>query len=272
MKKTIVFMITALLVLMSILPISAEESKPTITVDEAKALIQMSFDFYNDVRITRTNYLDVNNVVTVPEVVHEGTETERIERRGYCLVIEERLPGGSFEGMCEYAKTIYTDDIAEAAYKYAERKNLPGTVFRNLFYKNDDGKMYARSMKDQPMAPTSFYILVNEGFELELTEGDSEYANANVKVWIYTLREITPYVQITIECSFKNTENGWRIAKSDFSEMMDTDGFKWSGGLDQFAPSTGDPNVSRVWWLAGVSLAALVPAALLVQRRRRRED
>ena len=76
--------------------------------------------------------------------------------------------------------------------------------------------------------------------------------------------------RLIIQCV--KTDKGWRIDESEFSILAATSS---KATLEAYRaavnPSTADPNVSRVWWLAGVSIAAIVPAVCLL-RRRRRED
>ena len=53
MKRLILFVLSILMLVSLVAPVSAEEQSATITEEEAKDLIQKSLDFYKNVRVSR---------------------------------------------------------------------------------------------------------------------------------------------------------------------------------------------------------------------------
>ena len=277
MKRLILFVLSILMLVSLVAPVSAEEQSATITEEEAKDLIQKSLDFYKNVRVS-TDCMDIAQKRELPVYIqYEGWNgISTLESMRYFPVIEEKLPGGSYKSMCDYAETIYVTDIAPEAYKYSDRINAIDTDFWYLFREEENGVMYMHREYNPDFWNGTYEILVWDGFELSNIEGDSNTAKASVSVWIYCGGDVTPAQQRSIECIFQNTDDGWRIAKSDFSTIMATDGYEWLGELpgppyEPESPSTADPAFDSFVLLPAVSLACLVPAVFLVRRRRKAE-
>lgn len=277
MKKIILLVLSIIMLVSLVIPISAEEQSATITEEEAKDLIQKSLDFYKNVRVS-TDCIDRTQVIELP-VIYQFEfwgKIYTVESEEYYPVIEEKLPGGSYKSMCDYAETIYVTDIATEAYKYSNRINAIDSDFWYLFREEENGVMYMHRTIIPGFWNGTYEILVWKGFELYDIEGDLNIAKATVSVWINTGSDVTPAQQRSIECIFQNTDDGWRIAKSDFSTMMATDGYEWLGDLPdppfepEESPSTGDSAGERVAVIGAVSLACLTPAFYLFCRRRRR--
>ena len=128
---------------------------------------------------------------------------------------------------------------------------------------------------------TRFYDFVNSNFNV--TEAVSEMTLEIVQsdeseVIVRVMLEYNPkgfadaYIYTPtcwVDCILSKTDDGWRISGGNYVNALN-DAFN-TQYTTIYSPSTGDENGGRIWWLAGVSLAALVPAACLL-RRRRRED
>ncbi len=277
MKKVILLVLSIIMLVSLVEPVSAEEQSATITEEEAKDLIQKSLDFYKNVRVS-TDCIDRTQVIELP-VIYQFEfwgKIYTVESEEYYPVIEEKLPGGSYKSMCDYAETIYVTDIATEAYKYSNRINAIDSDFWYLFREEENGVMYMHRTIIPGFWNGTYEILVWKGFELYDIEGDLNIAKATVSVWIDTGSDVTPAQQRSIECIFQNTDDGWRIAKSDFSTMMATDGYEWIGEwpdppVEPESPSTADPSFDWFVLLPAVLLACLVPAVFLVRRRRRRD-
>ena len=275
MKKIILLVLSIIMLVSLAAPISAEEPATTISKDEAKDLIQKSLDFYQKVRVSNDCF-DKTQKIELPVFIQYETWNgiSTLESTEYYPVIEENLPGGSYKAMCNYAATIYVTDIAPEAYKYSGRINAIDTDFWYLFREEENGVMYMHSTYNPDFWDGTYKILVWKGFELNDIEGDLNTAKASVSVWIYCGGDVTPAQQRSIECIFQNTDDGWRIAKSDFSTMMATDGYEWLGDLHnppfepEESPSTGDVSGERIAVIGAVSLACIIPAACLMRRRR----
>lgn len=274
MKRLLIIIISMIMLVSLVVPISAEEQATTISEDEAKELIKKSLDFYNAVRVS-TDCIDRTQVIELPVFYQYEFwgKIYTVDSEDYYPVIEEKLPGGSYKAMCEYAENIYVTDIAPEAYKYSDRINAIDTDFWYLFREEENGVMYMHRTIIPGFWNGTYEILVWKGFELNDIEGNLNTAKATVSVWINSGSEVTPAQQRSIECIFQNTDAGWRIAKSDFSTMMATDGYEWLGELpyppdESESPSTSDPAFNLVFILPTVSVAALASTFCLMRRRR----
>ena len=122
-----------------------------------------------------------------------------------------------------------------------------------------------------PMVPRIDIESLNAS-DLEIIESKSDNAIARIHVLVNigNLIDGFSFVDAWVECKFENTPSGWRISDCAFFDMLNSheSDFEWT---PVNSPSTGDENGVRIWWLAGVSIAAIVPAVCLL-RRRRRED
>ena len=294
MKKLYVFLIYLLVITVCLCSTTNAAETGTITKAEAQELVSKAYLFSNNVRsyqIKKPIYESGQSIT-----VHLDTINEDVM---YHKVIEENLPGGSYEAMCEYAKTIYCEEVAPLAYKYSAAYgtldnpavliNTAQTAFyakgkhRPLFYTDTNGDLYTSVL--DPQIGFSFALLddnddakgiytfnITNNISLKIVSGDANSAVAHVPYFYSKMEDIPPFDIQTVECKFVKTDNGWRIDESEFSVLASTSSKETLEAYRAAVnPSTADPNVSRVWWLAGVSIAAIVPAVCLL-RRRRRED
>lgn len=202
-------------------PTSAAKSE-TISESEAKELIVKAYEFCRNVRGGFAH-------------IHENSSEYKIEVKygedyrdweNYWLVIEENLPGGSYEKMCEYAETIYTKDVAPEAYAY----KLTGRVLPSeemwselypLFYRNEAGALYADTVY---FSYHGAYLYPDaENVEFEIVSGDTKSAKANILVYYKYIDGPRVDGFDLVECRFENTPDGWRIAGSEYSLLMATE-------------------------------------------------
>jgi hypothetical protein len=222
MKKliSVTLILTFLLAALSTLAPTASAADTTISESEAKELIVKAEEFCRNVRGGYAHIHENSSEFRI-DVDYGGKYPEH-----YYKVIEENLPGGSYEKMCEYAETIYTKDAAPRAYAY----KLTGRVHPSeemwdelypLFYRNEAGALYADTVW---FSYHGAYLYPDaENVEFEMVSGDAQSAKANV--WVYYHYIDGPRVDgfDLIECRFENTSDGWRIAESEYSWLMATD-------------------------------------------------
>lgn len=274
MKKCIVLILSIMMILPLILTANAAEEKQALTKREAQELVAEAFCFYYDVRCSMSrnydSYIDIPHEEISNVIIDESMRIEKQVR--YYEVIEEKLPNGSFEAMQEYAKTIYSADIASSAYEYAfcfKPTQEAGYIEYPLFYRHTDGKLYANP--GVPQHGKYFYPFVSSGniltdsdkiknnidnLAIEITSSDAKYATASVSLKIgVSETNITP---TQIECKFVNTDSGWRITECEFSNYMMYD-------RRQVSPDTGDNSIII---FSALAVAAIIPAAASMKRRR----
>ncbi len=277
MKKCIVLILSIMMILPLILTANAAEETQALTKREAQELVAEAFSFYYIVRCG--SYENYNSYIDIPHedisdvFIDKNIAVDRYPR--YYEVIEEELPNGSFDAMQEYAQTIYSADIASYAYQYAFCfKPSPESDYIEypLFYQNTDGKLYAKP--GVPQHNKYFYPYVTSGsilttttdiknnienLEVELISSNSKSATALVSLKIgVSETNTTPY---QIECNFANTDSGWRIAESEFSNLMMYD-------RRQASPDTGDNSINSIIIFSALAVTALIPAAVLLKKRR----
>ena len=222
MKKliSVTLMLTFLLAAWRTLAPTASAADTTISESEAKELIVKAYEFCRNVRGGYAHIHENSSEFRI-DVDYGGKYPEH-----YYKVIEENLPGGSYEKMCEYAETIYTKDAAPRAYAY----KLTGRVHPSekmweelypLFYRNEAGALYADtvwfSYHGAYLDPDA------ENVEFEIVSGDAQSAKANVLVYYHYIDGPRVDGFDLIECRFENTSYGWRIAESEYSWLMATD-------------------------------------------------
>ena len=279
MKKTFSFIIMIVLLLASVLPSAYAIPLETISEEEALSLIKDARAFY---RTAVRGYgvtldYDTNSEFVLQVDVGLGTYFQWT----YRLFDESDLPGGSYEGMREYAETIFCKDIASTIYE-----NEPMGIwidgkekkfYTPRFYLHENGKLYTTlqvaefdyvSFSQFSMGDDPLYIydwLVN------FIDGDSQsatyYARARVGA------EGESYLA-WIPVKFVNTENGWSIDKCVYTDIL-TDYTAidvWEKDLVPYeeSPSTGDVSGERITVIGAVTLACIIPAACLTIGRRRR--
>ena len=222
MKKllSIILTLTFCLAAFSALAPMASAKSETISESEAKDLIVKAEEFCRNVRGGYAH-------------IHENSDEYRIDvdyggkyPEYYYKVIEENLPGGSYEKMCEYVETIYTKEAAPMAYAY----KLTGVIHPSeemwdglypLFYRNEDGTLYADTVW---FSYHGAYLYPDaERVEFEIVSGDTQSAKANVLVYYNYIDGPRVDGFDLIECRFENTADGWRIADSEYSWLMSTE-------------------------------------------------
>ena len=222
MKKllSIILTLTFCLAAFSALAPSASAADATISESEAKELIVKAEEFCRNVRGGYAH-------------IHENSDEYRIDvdyggkyPEYYYKVIEENLPGGSYEKMCEYVETIYTKEAAPMAYAY----KLTGRVHPSeemwdelypLFYRNEAGALYADTVW---FSYHGAYLYPDaENVEFEIVSGDAQSAKANVLVYYHYIDGPRVDGFDLIECRFENTADGWRIAESEYSLALSTE-------------------------------------------------
>jgi hypothetical protein len=222
MKKliSITLVLTFLLAALSTLAPIASAADTTISESEAKELIVKAYEFCRNVRGGYAH-------------IHENSDEYRIDvdyggkyPEYYYKVIEENLPGGSYEKMCEYVETIYTKDIAPKAYAYkwtyiVNPSDGMWDKLKSFFYRNESGVLYANtshlSYRGVNLFPDA------ENVQIEIVSGDSKTAKANVHVKFFQVDGPRAYNYDIVECRFENTADGWRIAESEYSLALSTE-------------------------------------------------
>lgn len=278
MKKCIVLIISLLMILPLILTANAAEEVPGITKYEAQKLVSEAYLFNYRVRHNYTHDYTTNNHIALTHKdlsADPDAELYDLDKEvWYFEVNEEKLTGGSFAAMQEYAKTIYTEGVAPEAYANSFRFMYPSdNAWRDypLFYKDANGKLYANPGKAQSyvdLLPNGTHAVgMNymeqaadvENIELEITYTDSKNATAIV-TFRYSAADGDPNPVGIAECRFEKTNSGWRIAKSYFSEMMTI-------GVNHTSPDTGDNSINSIIIFTALSITALISAAFLIKRR-----
>lgn len=281
------------------LSITGSSASDTISKVEAQALVEKAYYFC---RGARAYILKSNEIVDYSQRIIVNLDEYSLPQFKYHRVIEENLPGGSYEEMCEYAKTIYSEDIAPYAYKYSARysfdysgndTNIQQQITLNncsfetngnhypLFYINEGGELFSSVCDFQ--IPLSFaliddndntktYYLSTDGSRhasVKIISGDSHFATAQVEFIWKSIDNIPPFDIQTVECKFVKTNDGWRIDESEFSVLCATSD---QNTLESYraavSPSTSDPSFDLVFILPTVSVAALASAFCLMRRRR----
>jgi hypothetical protein len=222
MKKllSIILALTFCLAAFSALAPSVSAADATISESEAKELIVKAEEFCRNVRGGYAH-------------IHENSDEYRIDvdyggkyPEYYYKVIEENLPGGSYEKMCEYVETIYTKDIAPKAYAYkwtyiVNPSDGMWDKLKSFFYRNESGVLYANtshlSYRGVNLFPDA------ENVQIEIVSGDSKTAKANVHVKFFQVDGPRAYNYDIVECRFENTADGWRIAESEYSLALSTE-------------------------------------------------
>ena len=224
MKKllSIILALTFCLAAFSALAPTASAKSATISESEAKELIVKAYEFCRNVRGGFAHIHENTGKYEYRIEVNYGGKYPEY----YYKVIEENLPGGSYEKMCEYVETIYTKDAAPRAYAY----KLTGRVHPSeemwdelypLFYRNEAGVLYADTVW---FSYHGAYLYPDaENVEFEIVSGDAQSAKANVLVYYHYIDGPRVDGFDLIECRFENTADGWRIAESEYSWLMATD-------------------------------------------------
>ncbi len=301
MKQTLSMIIVTAILLsaVSMFSLSVSAAEETISLYEAQSLVDKAHQFARGVHCFIE---EVNPIADYSQGILVNLEEDSLGQQKYYRVNEEKLPGGSYEKMCEYARDIYTEDFAPYAYKFSpgyygllyqnENQTLSfnhctvkvGGNYANhlpLFYRAENGVLYTSvyemqggvgvRLLDIHDSTSTIYFPYNNpsNIAMEIVNGDSDSAIGYV-FWTY-LGPIIPPLEIeTAECKFVKTSDGWRIDESEFSVLCATSDFSTMEAYrSAVSPSTGDVSGERVAVIGAVSLACIIPTACLMRRRRR---
>lgn len=278
MKKCFVLILSLMLILPLILSVNAKDGDTALTKREAQELVAEAFNYNYQVRCDTSNYCK-NGVFL--KLRHEDLSNENLAghinlemETWYSEVNEDKLLGGSYDAMKEYANNIYTSDIAPDAYANAFRFHYSGeTAYREypLFYRHTDGKLYAypgvvqHSIYVYAVSTNKnnryFYEVLAEidTLDVELISSDSSSAIAKVGARIGN-DEMNRKVAY-LECKFVKTDAGWRITECEFSNMMMYD-------RRTSSPDTGDSSINSIVIFTALAVTAIIPAAMLMRKRR----
>ena len=274
MKRIIACYIALCILAYGIIPTSANNTN-TISKAEAQKLVAKACDFHRDVHVcTQFDETPIYNT-SEREIVYIYDENSKevvakSEVLEFFRVYEDNLPGGSYEAMCKYAETLYTEDIASSSYMF-----LPDVNSSYKHYCEDDGYLYFKDINEDlfvyPTLDHSIAFLNEEYYKnrdytkisIDIIAGDSTSAIAEVDVhnaWGWSDK---------VTCKFINTSNGWRIAESEYSILLAIG----QGAMNEYralvSPSTADTAFASIALLPVMSIASLVSAAFLICRRRR---
>ena len=273
MKRIISCCIALCIIALGIIPISANNTN-TISKSEAQELVGKACDFHHDVHVC--TQFDENPIANINGeqvyVYDEETKEVKLKAEGWKFfrVYEENLPGGSFEAMCKYADTLYTEDIVTSSYMFLpDENNIYESYLRKnggLYFQDINGAWFLDSPLDHAVAFLNTEYYENKDYtkiSIDIISGDWKSAIAKIDVhdaWGWS---------DTVTCKFVNTQEGWRIAESEYSILLAIG----RGGMEEYrvavSPSTGDTAGERVAVIGAVSLACIIPTACLMRRRRR---
>lgn len=271
-KAYILLLLCICLHIQSLTLLSSAKTNQHISDEEAVTLLDEAWSFY---RIVVRGHV-FNDLVDYNNEIKVSIDDKEVL---YRKVFEEKLPGGSYEGMKEYAKNIYCDDVAPSMYEYLssfeDEFKIPTYVVTN------DGSVYSSiNVGDMEyVAFKGYQILYPDGevssslenFVIKYVSGDEKQATFYVRAHI-GYQEVTNHWWM--ECKFVNTNNGWRIADSTFTDVLKhcCQEQSWEKGLIPYteSPSTGDLSGEKAAMFGAVSLACLTPAFYIFRRGRRR--
>lgn len=242
MKKlmSIILVLAFVFAALSAIAPSVSAKSATISESEAKELVQKASKFFYDARVEGYNEDFVD---------HKSEDRRRVHYPEYDLNVtylplyETMLPGGSYSAMCELARTIYCDDIAEDSCAFRIYKNSDGTTVKYPnFYTDESGKIFASHFLEYG------YISVRKD-TIDLVSnirGDEYEASAIITIDSYWADGPRPDYHFLVECKFVNTADGWRIAESEFSILFATD----KHYLDHYRKANPEKVNPDVWKLA----------------------
>ena len=276
MKRISIFLVLVIFITACMpLSITGSSASDTITKSEAQELVGKACDFHSDVHTC--SQFDKNPICNIfeykEEYLYDEDSGEFVGKKVLFPVYEENLPGGSYEGMCKYAETLYTEDIAYSSYMFFADGTKLGYVSYES-YRQKDGGLYCQDINGDWFLNTpadySAAYLNDEYYEnkdytkisIDIISGDSQSAIAKVDVhnaWGWS---------DTVICKFVHTPKGWRIAESEYSILLAIG----RHGMEEYrtaaSPSTSDPAFNLIFILPTVSVAALASAVCLMRRRR----
>lgn len=243
--------------------VSLAASNVAITEYDAKMLLFNALDFFHNIHWARDSIL-----------FDSRTPLKHFEKYDsyYFELLEDGLIGGSYEAMQEYAKTIYTESLASNMYEHNRNIDNP----KPMFVSDESGKLYINPpllssyVISWGTTDTQWQSYSENDMTIRLISSNSEEAIMWLKIK-YGDEMVTDYYWI--ECKMINTTDGWRIALSPFTLMLEwgASGKElWEDELIPFeaSPSTSDPAFDLVFILPTVSVAALASAFCLMRRRK----
>ena len=252
-KKVASALITLLLLLtnLSCIKVSCNSD---LTVTEARKLIYDALNLFNHVQLANPTLF--------------AGQTISANGNWYTLIDETKLPGGSYKAMQEYAKQIYTEDLAPKMYeKPWSPQEIPAFIW------DDSGNIYVCAALSGGYPIDFGYSLYDwQSYSLlkveDLTIKVAQINEKSASVWIKVLtKDYQPY---WLECSMVKTDIGWRIDKSVFTDYLRTPYIDINQLIPYTSsPSTADPTFDLVFILPTVSVAAIASAFCLTRRRRR---
>ena len=171
----------------------------------------------------------------------------------YVTLMEQFLPGGSYEGFLENSRSIFTQSVAERfCTDYYYDNNIDLFIVKY-------GERYINAHATQ--VHLGFYYVPENG-KVVLTEVTENRA----KSLVYCQKSTEPEnIDIVVECIFEKTADGWRIGASEFADMLCSySEYSYTVGE---APATGDNAFDTIAVCLG-GMAVVMSAICLVRRRR----
>ena len=282
MKRLLIIIISMIMLVSLVVPISAQEQVATITEAEAGALINKAVELYDKIHLTPPmgTISDSDKIqITVSYYVYCDGIYDTYQNHTLCLVIDEsKLPGGSYEALPEYARSIYTEDIADSMYNTCAKSFYD--LDAPMFYTSASGELYMHEDIGYDWTEVKpWYYGETDQRQFTADNIDIVYAD-NEKATVRYLTELDrdeDRYYGWVECYLVNTEDGWRITDSPFTKMLRHERYAkelWEPNVIRYedykeSPSTADPSFDSFVLLPAVSLACLVPAFYLLRRRRR---
>ncbi|MBQ3228123.1 MAG: hypothetical protein IJB43_06020 [Clostridia bacterium] len=231
------------------------------TQKDAKALIDAAVASRE--KLSNNYYRNYMSYAQAPESL--GYDHDWLERlvwvegreELYLTLMEHLLPGGSYEGFLDDTHGIFTDAVSE---RYCS-KYYYNNSFELFIMSEHYG--YRMITAHDTMVHLGFYYVPENGV-VKLTEVTDDRA----KALVYCQKAIEPEnIDIVVECVFEKTADGWRIADSDFADMLCSYS-DYSYTVCE-APSTGDNAFDTI----ALCLCGMVVAlAVLGSMRRKREE
>lgn len=253
MKKllSIILALTFCLAAFSALAPSVSAEGVTITEAEIVDLIERSWDFY---RAAVRGWVGGGISDYKQEI---KVDIWGVGEVSYYQAYEERLPGGSYEGMKEVAKSIYyRESLAKSMYEdpvhtfgyyvpnyYIDKDGVVYTAIRRVDYEFVTLYGYEVTFEEKAEDRVSA-----DTIEIKFIGGDENEAYAYIRCNVGTKGELTNHYWI--QCGFKRAEDGWKISGGPFVDMLRYNDFyglhAWENKLVQydgiFAVEDEDPD------------------------------
>lgn len=243
----------------------------TLTYEEAKTIIQKAIEFNDTMHWDDSLFsYEEKDTITIERTFYHyrgdllGNHNLTINIQYHLITDESKLPGGAYENIEAYAKTIFTEDISEEMYSTSRTSYYCGDI--PMFHIAEEGKIY---MVSDVVAPEYVNWLDHRYDDVvDVIYSDDKRATVRYLINVGFDRDNPMW----IECSMVKTDDGWRIAQSPFTDMLR---YEWDASdiwepyLIPYNPSTSDPAFDRIVLISTSPIACLVPAFYLLRRRRR---